>query len=80
MDDSSIYINFYSVGTVLQENRSPIIGGRQHVYLYVEYDQYDQMIDLLRNEMPIRFFYRDDAKIGYISTSAEPVGEHELEP
>jgi hypothetical protein len=77
--NASIYINFYKEGVQLQENRSPIIQGRQYVYLHIHYNDYPNMIDLLRNEEPIYFFYRDDAKFGYLSTSAEPVGEHELE-
>ena len=77
--NSNIYISFYKEGVQLQGNRSPIIQGRQHVYLYFHYRDYPNMIDLLRNEKPINIFYRDDAKFGYLSTSMEPVGEHELE-
>jgi hypothetical protein len=75
--NSNIYINFYTEGTQLPENQSPIIQGRQHVYLHVHYNDYPNMIDLLRNEKPINFFYRDDAKFGYLTTSMEPVGENE---
>ena len=77
--DSNIYISFLEDGVQLPENRSPIIQGRQHVYLYMHYNDYPNMIDLLRNEKPINFFYRDDAKFGYFSTSMEPIGENESE-
>jgi len=34
-------------------------------------------VDLLRNEKPIRFFFRDDNMASYLTTSDEPVGEGE---
>lgn len=77
--NSSIYITFCKEGVQLPENRSPIVQGRQHVYVYCHYSAYPNMIDLLRNEEPINVFYRDDFKLGYLTTSTEPVGENELE-
>jgi len=77
--NSNIYLYFYKEGVQLPENRSPIHGGRQHVYLYFPYNHYPNMIDLLRNEKPINVFYRDDFKLGYLTTSMEPVGENEFE-
>ena len=78
-ENCSIYISFYKEEAVLPDNRSPIIMDRQHVYLSYYYHDYANIIDLLRNEKPVKVFYRDDAKFGYISTAMEPVGEHELE-
>ena len=77
--NSNIYLYFYKEGVQLRENRSSIHGGRQHVYLYFHYNHYPNMIDLLRNEKPINVFYRDDFKLGYLTTSMEPVGENEFE-
>lgn len=76
-ENASVYINFYSEGTTLQENQSPVVNGNQHVYLYHYYSDYPNMLDLLRNEKPINFFYRDDARVGYLTTSKEPIGEGE---
>jgi hypothetical protein len=73
----SFYITFYKDGLTPPVPTSPIIGGRQHVYLHVCFDQYQGIIDLLRNEKPIYAFYRDDVKLGYVGTSTEPVGEAE---
>jgi hypothetical protein len=41
------------------------------------YYQYAGVIDLLRNEQPVKFFFRDDNLATYITTSHEPVGEGE---
>ena len=75
--NSNIYITFYTEGTSLQDNQSPIVSDRQHVYLHVYYSDYPNMIDLLRNEKPVYFFYRVATKSGYLTTSKEPVGESE---
>ena len=77
--NSSIYITFYQEGVQLPENWSPIVQGRQHVYVHCHYDAYPNMVDLLRNEKPVNVFYRDDFKFGYLTTSMEPVGENEME-
>jgi hypothetical protein len=37
--------------------------------------QFSAVIDLLRNEKPIWLWYDRNVKMGYISTSPEPVGE-----
>ena len=46
-------------------------------YVSYKYAQLANIIDLLRNEKPIRFFFADDTKASYLTTSDEPVGEGE---
>lgn len=46
---------------------------------YYHYYQFDQILDLLRNEKPVTIYFNND--LGFdnsrISTSAEPIGEGE---
>lgn len=77
-DNLSYYIEFHPEGVTLPACASPVVGGRQHIYTHMYFDMFASTIDLLRNEKPVYATYRDDAKFGMLSTSAEPVGEGEL--
>ena len=70
-------LRFYRAGSVIPPNSFSSAGGRTFFYCNYTYDQLPVVIDLLRNEKPIRFFFRDDNLLGYITTAVEPVGEGE---
>lgn len=72
------YVEFHKEGAALPACSSPVVGGRQHIYTHAPLGLFAGMIDLLRNEKPVYAMYRDDAKFGMITTSAEPVGEGEI--
>lgn len=76
-DNYNMYFTFYKEGMALPADNQKEINGRQHFYLNLHYGDYPNMLDLLRNEKPVHFFYRIDAQFGYLTTSSEPVGEGE---
>ncbi|MEM7482772.1 MAG: hypothetical protein AAF481_16480 [Acidobacteriota bacterium] len=76
--DGWVFLRFYPQDSTLPPNKTaPHISGKTLYYLNYRYDQLANSIDILRNEKPIKFFYRDDTHAGYITTAAEPVGEEE---
>jgi hypothetical protein len=78
MASESAFLFFYREGMTLPENRRiTYSGGRSAYYVSYRWSQFTSVIDLLRNEKPIQFFFRDGDRQAYISTSAEPVGEAE---
>ena len=46
--------------------------------VHYTWEDFPQVIDILRNESPVYFRYNPQYKFGYISTGKEPVGEGEL--
>lgn len=72
------FLRFYPEGVPLPANsKTTHVSGKPIYYVSYRYSQLINVIDLLRNEQPIRFFFRDDTMAAYITTSAEPVGEGE---
>ena len=72
------YLRFFPEGTALPPNsKATHISGQPIFYVSYRYAQLANVVDLLRNEKPIRFFFRDDNLDSYITTSDEPVGEGE---
>ena len=72
------FLSFYPEGTALPPNaKETHISGRPLFYVSYRYAQLANVVDLLRNEKPIRFFFRDDTMVSYVTTSDEPVGEGE---
>ena len=48
----------------------------QRFYGYLYFEQMQMMVDLLRNEAPIRFgWYDENPNLFHLMTGAEPVGE-----
>ena len=69
---------FYPDSAVLPGNSvSTHISGKLMFAVSYPYSAYAGVLDLLRNEKPIKFFFRDDNFAAYITTSNEPVGENE---
>ena len=55
---------------------APIVAGVQRFYGYMDYQQIQMFVDLLRNEKPVNFGWDDaDLKSFQLMTGAEPVGE-----
>ncbi len=78
LSSHSVYIRFYREGVALPPNRTynqP--SGRTQFYINLPYHQLTPVVDLLRNEKPVWFFFRDEIMDGYLTTSDEPVGEEE---
>jgi hypothetical protein len=71
-------LRFYPEGTPLPPNSvTTHISGVPMFSVSYRYAQFANVLDLLRNEKPISFFFRDDNLGSYITTSNEPVGEGE---
>ena len=69
---------FYPSGAAIPANsKSTHISGKPMYYARYSYDQFANILDILRNEKPVKFFFRDDNMAAYITTSNEPVGEGE---
>ncbi len=64
---------FYADGGTIPDNR--FAGCR--VGLAYPWSRFDAVLDVLRNEKPIYYGFIFSAKLGYISTQPEPVGEGE---
>jgi hypothetical protein len=75
------FLRFYPEGATLPPNaKETHISGQPLFYVSYRYAQLANVVDLLRNERPIQFFFRDDTLASYITTSDEPVGEGETWP
>ena len=69
---ASLYFNY---DTSLA-NRDPVESGGR-VVLYYHMSMLDTIIDMLRNEDSVYLFYNISAKLGYLNTGKEEVGEEE---
>ncbi len=77
--DGWAFLRFYPEGSALPANsKTTHVSGKPIYYVSYRYSQLGNAIDLLRNEKPIKFFFRDDTMAAYLTTSTEPVGEEEL--
>lgn len=63
--------NVVSKNEVLERN------DRKHFTIYYQYNRYADLIDILRNEEPLFFYYNFESNQAYLTTSDEPVGEGE---
>lgn len=72
------FLRFFPEATPLPPNsKTTHVSGKPMFYVSYRYAQLANVLDLLRNEKPIKFFFRDDNLASYITTSDEPVGEGE---
>ena len=72
------FLNFYPTGAAVPANRKNMHqSGKPMFYVNYRYEQFGNIVDLLRNEKPVKFFFRDDSMAAYITTASEPVGEGE---
>lgn len=63
----------------LPHNSMETIGSKNIYYIYYHMDMYANIIDILRYEEPLYFYYNHDNHESYITTGDEPVGEGEIE-
>ena len=72
------FLRFFPEGTALPANsKTTHANGKPIFYVNYRYVQLANVVDLLRNEKPVSFFFRDDTLMAYITTGNEPVGEGE---
>ena len=64
---------FHSGNAKLPQNQETVNG----IYLYFRMTRFADVMDLLRHEKPLSLNLDTDSKVGYLGTSAEPVGEGE---
>lgn len=68
----SLYFNYDAA----RANRDPGQSGSR-VVLYYHMSILDTIVDMLRNEDSVYLLYNIDAKLGYLNTGREEVGEEE---
>ncbi len=73
-----VWLRFYPPGYSLPPNYEGESSGGDPIY-YVSYrsGDYSKIIDLLRNESPIHFYWNEETDIAYLRSGAEDVGEGE---
>lgn len=62
----------------LPENSKEVMGSKNIYYVYYHIDMYPHIIDILRYEEPLFFYFNHDNQESYITTGDEPVGEGEV--
>ena len=78
LSDGSAYLRFYPEGATIPPNQKTThSSGNVIYYLSYRYAQFASVVDVLRNEQPIRFMFNDASLSGYVTTSNEAVGEGE---
>jgi hypothetical protein len=72
------FLRFFPEGVALPANsKATHVSGKPMFYVSYRYAQLANVIDLLRNEKPVKFFFNDATMAAYVTTSDEPVGEGE---
>ncbi|HEX6746144.1 MAG TPA: hypothetical protein VF092_02435 [Longimicrobium sp.] len=69
---------FYQDGAEIPANSIFVNAGQPAYTVRYHYAQFADVLDLLRNEKPIKFAFNDQSLSGYITTGDEPVGEAEV--
>jgi hypothetical protein len=76
--DAYAFLSFYPEDTPLPPNsKGTHISGKPIFNVSYRAAHLGTIVDLLRWEKPIRFFFRDDNLAAYLTTAEEPVGEEE---
>ena len=73
-----VWLRFYPVGYSLPPNYEAESSGGDPIY-YVSYrsGEYSKVLDLLRNESPVYFYWSDETEMAYVRSGGEDVGEGE---
>jgi len=67
-------LRFHKAGPLPNASAPTTYG--QRFYGHMDYQQMEMMVDLLRNEKPVKFgWYEKDPNLFHLMTGAEPVGE-----
>ncbi len=61
----------------MPDNSHEVIGSKNIYHVYYDISMYPHIIDILRYEEPLFFYYNHDNHESYITTGDEPVGEGE---
>jgi hypothetical protein len=61
----------------LPQNHTEKLGNKNIYYVYYNISMYMHMVDILRYEEPLYFYYNQDNHESYVTTGDEPVGEGE---
>ncbi len=75
LNDGEVQLKF--VEGDLKKNSLKVEGNKTYYNIYYHGHRYSDVIDLLRNEKPLFFYFNYETKHSYITTSDEPVGEGE---
>ncbi|MDX1686121.1 MAG: hypothetical protein R3275_12865 [Saprospiraceae bacterium] len=77
LPDKFVYFYFMTPGKALKSIESHFNRFNEEIVkVYFRYEQFRDIVDLLRNEEPVYLFY--SGQLAYLTTSREPVGEGEL--
>ncbi len=69
------YLQFHKTGP-LPDATAPVIAGAQRFYGFMDYQQMQLFVDLLRSEKPINFGWLEEKPNDFhLMTGLEPVGE-----
>jgi len=69
------FLKFQKTGP-LPNATAPVVSGGQRFYGFLDYQQMQMVVDLLRNEKPINFGWQDtNPNDFHLMTGSEPVGE-----
>ena len=58
----------------------PSVGASGSYILYYTRGEYRDVVDMLRNEEPIYFWWGGETSVSYVRTGREGVGEGEIDP
>lgn len=72
------FLRFFPAGVVIPANKvTSHVSGKPLFYVNYRYEQFGNVVDLLRNEKPVKFFFNDATLGAYVTTAEEPIGEGE---
>lgn len=67
------FVNLIPDGEKLDTNRKS--EKDDHFYVYLPMNDWEPLVDMLRHESPVNFYFSDETKVASIFTDREPVGE-----
>jgi hypothetical protein len=70
------FLRFYPEGATIPNNSKVDYRGQGVYNVSYRARQFGDVVDLLRNEKPIKFYFNDEM-LSYLTTNPEPVGEEE---
>jgi len=71
--DEKAFLFFYDTEDLLSKNKKL----DKSYKTYWKMSQYDNVLDILRNEKPLFFYFNEKSKVANVQTTDEPVGEEE---
>ena len=71
--DAKAFLFFYYTEDLPSKNKKL----EKNYKTYWKMSQYDNVLDILRNEKPLFFYFSESSKVANVQTTNEPVGEEE---